>query len=198
MGKAKLDTSSSAEPGSRRAAILDAAIKVFGRFGYRKTSIEDLAEAAQISKQGLYLHFASKDEIFIAALQKYLDDGLVLVDEALGHPRQSLFGRLLAAMDVWFGRHLETFARGSLDVIEAGDRMSAAEIERYKVAFRAKVARAMADSPEFQKAGNICSPKEIALVLFNYGLTWKEGHASRTDFMKQVQIGIKACCQLEP
>ncbi|HET9236538.1 MAG TPA: TetR/AcrR family transcriptional regulator [Oligoflexus sp.] len=67
----------------RKESVLKAAIGVFGRQGFKKTSVEDIADAAQLSKQGLYLHFAGKNEIFSAALFKYLDDGLKLVDEAL-------------------------------------------------------------------------------------------------------------------
>jgi AcrR family transcriptional regulator len=63
----------------KKELILNAAIPVFGKSGFKKTSIEDLADAADISKQGLYLHFSSKEEIFHAAIQKYLEDGLNLV-----------------------------------------------------------------------------------------------------------------------
>jgi AcrR family transcriptional regulator len=48
----------------RRAAILDAATAVFLRYGYKKTSMDDLARAAGLSRQGLYLHFATKEELF--------------------------------------------------------------------------------------------------------------------------------------
>jgi len=64
----------------KKELILNAAIPVFGKSGFKKTSIEDLADAAAISKQGLYLHFSSKEEIFQAAMQKYLEDGLNLVN----------------------------------------------------------------------------------------------------------------------
>ena len=46
---------------NRRNTLLDAAIIVFGRLGFRKAFVDDLAEAAHISKQGLYLHFSSKE-----------------------------------------------------------------------------------------------------------------------------------------
>src|SRR5262245_4475986 len=109
----------------RKDTILDAAITVFGRLGFRKTSIDDLTQAAQISKQGLYLHFSSKEEVFLAAMKKYLDDGLSLVQQALDIPGASLAERLREAMDAWFGRHLVTFTPESFDVIEAGNRLSA-------------------------------------------------------------------------
>jgi TetR/AcrR family transcriptional regulator, regulator of autoinduction and epiphytic fitness len=83
--------------------IFSAVVPVFGRFGFRKTSVEELAGAAGLSK--LYLHFSSKEEIFLAAMQRYLDDGLRLVDEALSRANALLLlDRLVDAMDAWFGR----------------------------------------------------------------------------------------------
>lgn len=182
---------------TRRNHILDAAVEVFGRFGFRKTSVEDLAAAAKISKQGLYLHFSSKEEVFVAAMQKYLDDGLKLVNEALSKPGASLSARLTAAMDAWFGRHLATFSPTSFDVIEAGDRLSGKEVEAYKIAFRNKVAKALSESTDFLRSKNVCTPKEIGRVLFHFGLTWKEGFSSRAAFLKEVEMCIKACCQID-
>ncbi len=179
----------------RREEILAAAVLVFGRFGFKKSSVEDIAKAARISKQGLYLHFSSKEEIFLAAMDKYLDDGLHLVQQALDRPDANLFCRLKAAMDAWFGRHFETFSLPSLDVIQVGDRLSGSCVEGYKAAFQRKLAKALNDSPEFDLDSNACSAKEIAQVLYYFGLTWKEGHATRADFMKKVGLCIRACCQ---
>ncbi|KJF68561.1 TetR family transcriptional regulator [Rhizobium nepotum 39/7] len=48
------------------AQILDAALPVFVRFGFRKTSMADIARAAGISRASLYLSFNSKEELFRA------------------------------------------------------------------------------------------------------------------------------------
>jgi TetR/AcrR family transcriptional regulator, regulator of autoinduction and epiphytic fitness len=130
-------------------------------------------------------------------MQKYLDDGLQLVDEALQQPNSSLFRRLTSAMDAWFGRHLATFAPASFDIIEAGDRLSGEQVEAYKLAFQKKIAKALSESSEFRRVKNVCTPMEIARVLFRFGLTWKERHASREVFLKEVERCIKACCQLK-
>ncbi len=47
----------------RRTAILDAAQSVFGQRGYHGTSIDDVAQAAGISKGLIYEHFDSKREL---------------------------------------------------------------------------------------------------------------------------------------
>src|SRR6201982_60680 len=82
----------------KKELILNAAIPVFGKSGFKKTSIEDLADAADISKQGLYLHFSSKEEIFKAAMQKYLKDGLDLGQQELHKPDTGLFQRPMVAL----------------------------------------------------------------------------------------------------
>ncbi|HTQ13152.1 MAG TPA: helix-turn-helix domain-containing protein [Rhizomicrobium sp.] len=180
---------------ARREEILDAAMRVFGRYGYRKTSMEDLAAAAAISKQGLYLHFVGKEDVFLAALRKYLDDALAGVDAALTRPGASLHARLLGAMDAWFGRHFEFFTPDAFDVLEESRRMPGHD--DYKSAFRGRLAKALKESGEFRRAGNICTPRDVAGVLFLCGLSWKEGNASRAVFRDKMSACIRACCQIE-
>ena len=186
-----------ASANARRDTILDAAIREFGQRGYRKTSIEDLASAAQISKQGLYLHFAGKNEVFVAAMQKYLRAGLALVDEGLSRTDQPLSRRLAAAMEAWFGRHLATFTPTSFDVIEAGDQLSSKDVEHVKVAFQQRIAKALASAPAFMNVPSNRSPQDVAQVLFLCGLTWKDGRPTAQEFSKRVRLCVRVCCHLE-
>lgn len=52
----------------REQRILDAAAELIVHYGYDKTSVSDIANAASISKGAIYLHFASKDALFEALL----------------------------------------------------------------------------------------------------------------------------------
>jgi AcrR family transcriptional regulator len=95
--------------------ILDQAAGLFGRRGFAKTSIQDVADAVGLSKAGLLHHFPSKDALHQAVLaqgdaltQRVLDQVRdlplgaardrraveVLVDVALAHP--GLIALLLA------------------------------------------------------------------------------------------------------
>lgn len=47
-------------PSEKRQRILDAAISCFGATGYRKTSMQDVAEAAGISKAMVFHYFDTK------------------------------------------------------------------------------------------------------------------------------------------
>ncbi len=174
---------------AKRDAILDAVLPLFGRFGFRKTTMEELAEAAKLSKQGLYLHFSGKEEIFAAAIEKYLSDGLAAVEAALARPAP-LQERLVEAMDAWFGRHLETFHPQAFDVIETGTLMAPERTEYWKNSFRQRLTRAIAASREV-KPSRACTAKDIAEVLFQCGLAWKESPVQRADFRRDVARAIR-------
>lgn len=55
---------------SRRAYILDTALKVFARSGYHQTRISDIIEAAGIARGTFYLYFESKSAIFLELLDE--------------------------------------------------------------------------------------------------------------------------------
>lgn len=53
---------------SVRAAILDSARELFARFGYKKTTMEDIAQSLGKGKSSLYYYFKNKEEIFQAVV----------------------------------------------------------------------------------------------------------------------------------
>jgi AcrR family transcriptional regulator len=53
-----------------RDRILDAAMLVFRRHGFRRSSIEQAAEAAGLTRQALYHHFKSKEALFRAVIER--------------------------------------------------------------------------------------------------------------------------------
>lgn len=61
----------------RREEIFRAAIACFNENGYHKASVDMICDRAGITKRGLYYHFKSKDELFIALFhhrgKKYFD-----------------------------------------------------------------------------------------------------------------------------
>ena len=58
----------------RQRAILDAALAKFSAYGFARTSMADIAEAAGMSRPALYQHYGNKAEIFRAMLGRILDD----------------------------------------------------------------------------------------------------------------------------
>jgi AcrR family transcriptional regulator len=73
-----------------RAQILNAALRLFSRQGYRATSVRDIAHAAKVSTGNVYHHFRDKQAIFRELLGQYwraIDDPEFPINKALasGH-----------------------------------------------------------------------------------------------------------------
>jgi AcrR family transcriptional regulator len=101
----------------RRSAVLDSALTTFSRFGYRKTSMDEIAKAARISRPGLYFLFSSKEELFRAAVHRGLEEDLAGVRLILGEAERPFKERLLAAFDQWAGRYIGPVSRDLSAVI---------------------------------------------------------------------------------
>lgn len=56
-----------------REAILDAVDRRLARFGYKKMTVEGLAEDAGIGKGTVYLHFASKEEAVLSHIDRIVE-----------------------------------------------------------------------------------------------------------------------------
>jgi AcrR family transcriptional regulator len=59
---------------STRAQILDAALRLFVRQGYQRTSVREIAEQLGLTKTAVLYHFPSKADIFAALAEPFLDD----------------------------------------------------------------------------------------------------------------------------
>lgn len=53
-----------------RETILSTAQKLFARFGFNKTTVDEIAKATHIAKSTLYHHFPSKEEIFRGVIER--------------------------------------------------------------------------------------------------------------------------------
>jgi len=67
----------------RQQTILAAAWKAFARYGFRKTSMNDIAIGADMSRPALYLHYQNKEDIFRSLALYYRDQTLEAVEKSL-------------------------------------------------------------------------------------------------------------------
>jgi len=54
--------------------IVNAALMTFSKYGYDRTRMDDVAEAAKVSKGRLYLYFKNKEELFYAISERNIAD----------------------------------------------------------------------------------------------------------------------------
>lgn len=71
---------------ARRREIVRAATACFLQFGFSRTSLDDIAQAARLSRPLLYRKFANKEEIFAACYDFTFHAQLALAAQRLGEP----------------------------------------------------------------------------------------------------------------
>ncbi len=85
-----------------RQRLLAEAQRLFRERGYAATSLEQIAEAAEVTKGAIYGHFASKEDLMLTAIEAVPapDYLTTLNDESRPLPeRLAEFGRAVAAED---------------------------------------------------------------------------------------------------
>lgn len=98
-----------------RDDLLEAATQVFAERGYHGTSVEEVAEAAGYTKGAVYSNFSSKEELFLALLDRHSDEASAtfeaLVETTPPADRPEAVGRGYADVEVfsrsWFLLELE-------------------------------------------------------------------------------------------
>ncbi len=121
---------------NKRQTILQAALSVFIQYGYRRTSMEDIARSAGVSRASLYLQFKNKQEIFRTLSQQLHDDAIARAKTALNR-KGKLKDRLLAAVEEKNKDYELIYgsAHGS-DLIEANDSIASDITEKATETFK--------------------------------------------------------------
>jgi AcrR family transcriptional regulator len=96
----------------RRALILDAALRAFAANGYDGAAMDDIAEAAGISKAVVYDHVASKRDLYTQLLHAIRTEIEGLVEAALRTPGDDGEERVHAAVDAIY-RYVEEHPEAS-------------------------------------------------------------------------------------
>jgi len=66
-----------------RAQIVDVARKIFTRYGFRKTTMDEIAAATHKGKSSIYYYFPGKEEIFRAVVEKEAGELKSRLDKAM-------------------------------------------------------------------------------------------------------------------
>jgi len=158
----------------KRAAILDAARRVFSRKGYAETAVEDVADEAHVAKGTLYLYFKSKEELYMAVLagdlRQMTADARAEMDRAEGF-REKL--RAFFRVRLEFARAHEDFYR--IYLAEYGSMFVKAPVSREVMQlFRANMRQVAQVVEDASKRGEIArvpaGPVAAALFDISRGL----------------------------
>ncbi|OON73021.1 TetR/AcrR family transcriptional regulator [Streptomyces tsukubensis] len=158
----------------------------FARFGYRKTSMEEVARAARISRPGLYFLFSSKEALFRAAVTQALERDLTAVEHVLAETGRPLAGRLVESFDHWAGRYIGPLARDVAVVIEENPDLLGEIVETAPLRFEELITDAIALAA---KSGReVARPVAQTLVSASIGL--KHQAQEREFYLERLAVAV--------
>ena len=102
--------------------LVDQGSRLFSSQGLKKTSIEELAQSAGISKAAFYIFYPSKEALFMDVVERveqhYRQEVLAMIDQPGPSPRARLVRLLQKAFTVWKTMPiLQFFTRSEYDLI---------------------------------------------------------------------------------
>jgi AcrR family transcriptional regulator len=178
-------------PGSigteRRAAVLESALATFARFGYRKTSMKEVAQAARISRPGLYFLFASKEELFRSAVSQALEADIAEVERVLGQLDLPIRERLLQSFDLWAGRYIGPMTKDISAVVDDNPELLGDLVERLPRRFGVLITTAIED---WAAVPNRKLAVGLARTLISASIGIKYQARNRSDYRQRLTVAI--------
>ncbi|MDQ0779156.1 AcrR family transcriptional regulator [Streptomyces aurantiacus] len=168
----------------RRAVVLDSALVTFARFGYRKTSMEEVARAARISRPGLYFLFSSKEALFRAAVTQALERDITTVERVLADTGRPLPERLVEAFDQWAGRYIGPLTHDVGVVIGDNPDLLGEIVETTPRRFEELVTDAVAVESGRETAG------PVAQTLISASIGLKHQAATRESYLERLAVAV--------
>ncbi|OHD64090.1 MAG: hypothetical protein A2176_08590 [Spirochaetes bacterium RBG_13_51_14] len=113
-----------------RARIIDAAINLINRKGFKDTSIQDIIDATGVKKGNLYFHFPSKDELGCSLIREAGERYFQYLSESIksSDPRGKIADILAAVLEHNRGRGFIggcIFGNTALEMSDTGEQYAA-------------------------------------------------------------------------
>ena len=178
---------------ARQEHVLSVALEVFGRYGFRKTSMDEVARSADISRQGLYLYFSSKEALFRAAVRHELDTALTEASRCLDEENVALEDRVVAALDAWMGRFVGSMLASDIGNMLDNSAMQLGDMgTEFSAAFETRLSSAIASATtETDRRRLGVTPEEITGMLHAVGKGWRFQVDSRSEFVAKVTTAVR-------
>lgn len=154
-----------------RERIVAAAEAQFRRFGYRRTTVEDITATAGTGKGSLYLHFDSKEAVYLAAVETSLERFVETATATL-RGKGSVTRRLSAFVEATAAHYghdelLRASLLGESRLVDGRAAALAAEIQRTRI--RGLLADIIAEGRRDGSVRRDLDPETTAAVLFEMG-----------------------------
>ncbi|MEM9176859.1 MAG: TetR/AcrR family transcriptional regulator [Myxococcota bacterium] len=178
-------------PDPRREAILESAYKAFALYGYRRTSMEEIARGTGVSRASLYLQFANKEEIFRGLVERVHQSALDAAESAL-EGDAPLASRLEDALVAKVGRLLDVVSESphGEEIVDESSRTCGDLVLASSERFQKMLAKAIAGAVragELRLTGTGLSAPAAAELLRLSATGLKYGSADAREYRKRTR-----------
>jgi len=179
--------------GETSERILRAALETFGTHGYRQANMGLVAEAAGLSRQGVYQHFATKDDLFVALVDdvqaRSLHAAARAARDAMSAGPAATVDALLWGRYGYFAAHLYARPHGA-DLVAESDRRcgerNAVATQRFRDLLRDQIEWEVADGRLVLDAAGLDTAVVADLLLRAvYGLKGREPDPLPLDILRE-------------
>lgn len=164
---------------------MSAAQEVFSRYGYARTTMADVAQAARLSRPALYLVFPGKEELFSAVIRRMNTVALEDIHAGLA-ACDTLEENLRFALDRWMAQAYD-LAYTSPDA-EDLFRYSYPAMREVSDEFQAFLADLLREAAEASPLN--VTPKDLAQALFFSVHGFKTVAANGTDLRRMIALQV--------
>ncbi|MEM9191699.1 MAG: helix-turn-helix domain-containing protein [Myxococcota bacterium] len=137
----------------RRAQILETAFETFLSYGFRRTSLEQIAEQVGVSRPALYRYFDSKENLFRALVDRFLGEALARVEVAASRSEgKAVDERLLSVLQAWYEESAQIVLSSphGIELMEADRALCGEVVEQRTESLVAILTRILRDSRQPQ------------------------------------------------
>jgi AcrR family transcriptional regulator len=182
---------------ARQAAIIEAATGIFLRYGFKKTSMDDVARAVGISRQALYLHFQTKEALFKAMVAHALEAMRAEARSALAREDIDIEERVLGAFEAMHGKgigteHLDELIATTAALVGPVVR----ELEEAMVSDMTRALRAAGVAARWKQAG--LSAEDLAEHLSTASNGSKHNAKTPAEYLERMRIAVRLVCRGAP
>jgi AcrR family transcriptional regulator len=171
----------------KRSRILAAARSVFLSYGYKRVNMNDIAEAAGVSRPALYVLFKNKEEIFIAAYLRWVDETIAQVEAAMAKTA-SPKDKVARAFEIWAVGPFEmtTASPAAQELVDCNFAFAQAARKQGDTTFEATIAPVVARLIETLPAASRIAPGRIAHVLVSAMRGFKQAAATPDEMRRLI------------
>jgi AcrR family transcriptional regulator len=175
----------------KETRVLEAAKRVFLRYGYRRVTMQDIADEAGISRPALYLIFPNKEEAFLAAIRDFTASSMKIIEEGVAE-QPTVEAKLQFAFEVWTVKPFEVMldSPDAKDLIECGHGFAKVTFDQIYADFEAAITAILApvadNSRKSSAKGSQLTAAQIAHLIVAATHGFKESANNVTELREMI------------